>query len=93
MIRLAITPAAYEAICSTLPNGAPLPVQRHGGRCLSTVWRPCAGRERTIATSSFGLLNWRGAGARAPGRFRIGVRPRREGDVAAPVDEERVPNE
>ena len=35
MIRIAITPAAYEAIIATLPEGAPLwPVQRQGGQCL-----------------------------------------------------------
>ena len=36
MIRIAITPAAYDAICSTLPQGAPLwPAQRQGGhKCL-----------------------------------------------------------
>ncbi len=33
MIRIAITPAAYEAIIATLPQGAPLwPVQRQGGQ-------------------------------------------------------------
>ncbi len=32
MIHIAITPAAYKAICSTLPKGAPLcPVERQGG--------------------------------------------------------------
>ena len=35
MIRIAITPAAYDALTATLPEGAPLwPVQRHGGQCL-----------------------------------------------------------
>ena len=38
MIRIAITPAAYEAICSTLPQGAPLwPVQRQDGQSLIHV--------------------------------------------------------
>ncbi len=32
MTRIAITPAAYHAICSTLPADAPL--WRHGGQCL-----------------------------------------------------------
>ena len=32
MIRIAITPAAYRAVCSTLPEDAPLwPLQRQGG--------------------------------------------------------------
>ena len=35
MIRIAITGAAYHAICSTLPEDAPLwPVQRRDGECL-----------------------------------------------------------
>ena len=55
MVRLAIIPAAGEAICSTLPQGAPpWPVQRQGGQCLitskqpwSTAWRPCADWRRS----------------------------------------------
>jgi hypothetical protein len=64
MIRIAIT-AAYHAICSTLPQDAPLwPVERQGGQFLicveaaaldSSAW-PCGGEESAIATSSFG---WR----------------------------------
>ncbi len=38
MIHIAITAAAYRAIGSTLPQGAPLwPVQRQGGQCLIHV--------------------------------------------------------
>ncbi len=39
MIRIAVTEAAYCAICSTLPEDAPLwPVQRQGGQiCLVHV--------------------------------------------------------
>ncbi len=38
MIRIAITPAAYEAICATLPEGAPLwPVEGQGGQCFIHV--------------------------------------------------------
>ena len=57
--RIAISPAAYEVICSTLPLGVPLwPVERQGGqnasstsrRPSSTACGPCAGRERTTAT-------------------------------------------
>jgi hypothetical protein len=33
MIRIAIRPAAYDAIAPTLPKGAALrPVERHGGK-------------------------------------------------------------
>ncbi len=47
MIRIAMTPAAYEAICSTLPQGAPLwPVQRQGGQCLIGRRRPPGGHAR-----------------------------------------------
>ena len=68
MIRIAITPAAYEAIIATLPQGAPLwPVERQGGECLvhvegrplSTVSWPCAGPARATARSSCGSLSWR----------------------------------
>jgi hypothetical protein len=57
MIRIAISPAACEAIVATLPPGAaPWPVERQGDKCFihtsrrlsSTGWGPCAGRERTI---------------------------------------------
>ncbi len=49
MIRIAITPAAYEAICSTLPKGAPLwPVQRQGGRCLVHVEAAVVDRLRAM---------------------------------------------
>ena len=35
LIRIAITPAAYEAIIATLPQGAPVwPVERRDGQCL-----------------------------------------------------------
>jgi len=38
MIRLAITPAACEAIIATLPEGAALwPVERQGGQCFIHV--------------------------------------------------------
>ena len=38
MIRIAITAAAYHAICSTPPEDAPLwPVQRGDGTCLIHV--------------------------------------------------------
>jgi len=38
MIRIAITPAAYEALIATLPPIAPLlPVQRQGGQFLIHV--------------------------------------------------------
>jgi hypothetical protein len=55
MIRIAITPAAYDAIRSTLPQDAPLwPAERQGEhnvssmsrRPSSTIWRPCGGEER-----------------------------------------------
>jgi hypothetical protein len=32
MIRIAITPGAYDAICSTLPEDSP--PWHHGGQCL-----------------------------------------------------------
>ena len=38
MILTAITPAAYDALIATLPEGAPLlPVQLQGGQCLIHV--------------------------------------------------------
>ena len=39
MIRIALTPAAYEATASTLPKGAPLwPVERQGAtKCFILV--------------------------------------------------------
>jgi hypothetical protein len=49
MIRVAIT-AAYDAICSTLPEGAPLwPVQPQGGQCLIHVEDGRLGRLRPAA--------------------------------------------
>ena len=65
-------------------QGAPLwPVQRQRGQWPSSTSRRssltgcalCASQARTIATSSSGSFNWRRAGAKAPGRFRIGARP------------------
>ena len=38
MIHIAITPAAYDALIATLPEGAPLlPVQLQDGQCLIHV--------------------------------------------------------
>ncbi len=38
MIKIAVTEAAYYAICSTLPPDAPLwPVERRGGQCFIHV--------------------------------------------------------
>ena len=50
MIRIAITPAAYRAICSTLPEDAPLwPVQRQGRpNASSTSRRPSSTRLRAM---------------------------------------------
>ena len=49
MIRIAITPAAYEAIIATLPQGAPLwPVQRQGGQCLVHVEAAVVDRLRAM---------------------------------------------
>ena len=40
MTRIAITAAAYNAICSTLPEDAPLwPLQRQGGHNASSTSR------------------------------------------------------
>ena len=49
MIRIAITPAAYEAIIATLPQGAPLwPVPRQGGQCLVHVEAAVVDRLRAM---------------------------------------------
>ena len=49
MIRIAITPAAYGALISTLPEGAPLwPVQRQVGQCLIHVETAVVARLRAM---------------------------------------------
>ncbi len=49
MIRIAITPAAYEAIIATLPQGATLwLVQRQGGECLVHVEAAVVDRLRAM---------------------------------------------
>ena len=64
MIRLSFTPAAYEAIIATLPQGAPLwPVEHRGGQCLVRVEAAVVDRltampdpARATATSSLRLV-------------------------------------
>ena len=52
MIRIAITPAAYDAICSTLPEDELLlPVHRHGGQCLIHVEAAVLDRLRAMRTT------------------------------------------
>ncbi len=49
MIRIAITPAAYDANCSTLPQGAPLwPVEGQGDKCFIHVEAAVVDRLRTM---------------------------------------------
>ncbi len=50
MIRISITPAAYDAIIATLPQGAPLwPMERsQGGRCFVHVEAPVVDRLRAM---------------------------------------------
>ena len=61
MIRIAITPATFEAIAATLPLGSvgyEAQLNAKGERLVwlesSTVWPPCAAPARATATSFCG---------------------------------------
>ena len=49
MIRIALTETTYDAIASTLPNGAERwPMQRRGGQCFIQVETALVDRMRAI---------------------------------------------
>ena len=90
MVRIAITPAAYDAICATLPLGSVGYEAEANERGERYVWLEAAmvdrlgairaGRARPIAMSSCGSPGWRARAPHSSGPFRPCLRAPLDGN-------------